>query len=261
MTSEYATRFETPKTIETDKNHSSVGPKEESGFVENKEMEDTLTGVPGERWLYKNRDTGISVYQDKYVPFTHARNSTQMPNISNLPITKDSTFAKTFRPSLINPKIKNNPLITEYKETYNKKIKEISQAENLGTAYVGPVNESAQTICEKGFVQDLDDRRRFTTTYQINHFDRIAKGKDREGYVIGGINRIDADGYVKNVKVHNSGIVNTKSELYNMDPYQARSVRFKDTFYDDHTHDHKLTLRNNLVTYQDGNPYSVKLTV
>lgn len=131
MTSEYATRFETPKTIETDKNHSSVGPKEESGFVENKEMEDTLTGVPGERWLYKNRDTGISVYQDKYVPFTHARvsfkvlkyfgllnliiftkNSTQMPNISNLPITKDSTFAKTFRPSLINPKIKNNPLIT-----------------------------------------------------------------------------------------------------------------------------------------------------
>jgi hypothetical protein len=70
MTSEYKTKYETPVTIEPDKNHSSVGPKEESGFVENKEMEDTLTGVPGERWLYNDRETGISVYQDKHVPFT-----------------------------------------------------------------------------------------------------------------------------------------------------------------------------------------------
>lgn len=70
MTSEYNTKYETPVTIEPDKNHSSVGPKEESGFVENKEMEDTLTGVPGERWLYNDRETGISVYQDKHVPFT-----------------------------------------------------------------------------------------------------------------------------------------------------------------------------------------------
>ena len=47
------------------------------------------------------------------------------------------------------------------------KPKELSQAEKLGTAYVGPVEESAQVKCEAGFIQTLDDRRRFNTTYQI----------------------------------------------------------------------------------------------
>ena len=62
--------------------------------------------------------------------------------------------------------------------------------------------------------------------------------------------------------MHNSGDINTRAELYNMDPYQARSVRFKDNYYDDHTHDHKLTLKHsNSISFFDGNPYSVKTTV
>lgn len=56
---------------------------------------------------------------------------------------------------------------SEYKETYLNKPKEITQAENLGTAYVGPVTETAQVKCEAGFIATLDDRRRFNTTYQI----------------------------------------------------------------------------------------------
>ena len=48
-----------------------------------------------------------------------------------------------------------------------KKLEYKTIAENLGTAYIGPVEESAQAICEKGFTQTLDDRRRFITTYQI----------------------------------------------------------------------------------------------
>ena len=72
MISEYKTRFETPEKIEPDKNHASIGPKEESGFVENKEMQDTLTGVGGERWYYPERQIGTSIYQDKFRPYTHA---------------------------------------------------------------------------------------------------------------------------------------------------------------------------------------------
>lgn len=95
-----------------------------------------------------------------------------------------------------------------------------------------------------------------------SHFDRVPKGKDREGYITGGVNQIVPDGYVKNVRVHNTGDRNTQAELYHMDPYQSRTVRFKDTFYDDHTHDHKLTLKHsNSISFFDGNPYSVKTAV
>ena len=68
----------------------------------------------------------------------------------------------------------------------------------------------------------------------------------------GGITKVDPDGYVKNVRVHNGGSINTGSELYYMDPYQSRSVKFRDAFYDSHNHDHKLAVRNNVVTFADG---------
>jgi hypothetical protein len=37
----------------------------------------------------------------------------------------------------------------------------------MGTAAIGHVNETAQTLCEKGFTQTFDDARRFYTNYQI----------------------------------------------------------------------------------------------
>ena len=73
MSTEYITRYEKPSPLEVDKNHASLGPKEGSGFVANKEMEDTLTGTPGERWLIRDRQTGTSIYQDKYVPYAYAK--------------------------------------------------------------------------------------------------------------------------------------------------------------------------------------------
>lgn len=86
------------------------------------------------------------------------------------------------------------------------------------------------------------------------------------------------DGYTKNVNVHNRGGLNTYAELNNMDPYQSRflllgvfywialefnflkifrSIRAKDQFYDDHSHDHKFTFKSKTVTFQENNPYSV----
>jgi hypothetical protein len=45
--------------------------------------------------------------------------------------------------------------------------KEPKLSEKLGTAFIGNINETAQTKCEKGFVQTLDDPRRFITNYQM----------------------------------------------------------------------------------------------
>lgn len=251
MSTEFATRYQGKQRPEVpDKNVSSVGPKEDSGFCENKMYEDAICGHPGERWNNFYRQTGNTVYKDKFLPYSYAQSDSQLPNISTLPATKHSTFAKTFLPSDINPRHHKFNDTTETKDEFIMRPKGTKLAEKLGTASVGNVNETAQTLCEKGFVQTLDDSRRFNTTYQINHFDMNAKGKDREGMVTGGIYGPLADGYTVNVKTHNTGNVNPYATLNNMDSYQSRSIRGLDRFYDDQTHDHKLTHTNsNVVVY------------
>ena len=73
MSTEYTAKFDEKKAPAIDKNHSSIGPKEISGFVNNKEVEDALTSLPGERWNFKNRPTGISIYQEKFLPFVFSK--------------------------------------------------------------------------------------------------------------------------------------------------------------------------------------------
>lgn len=60
-------------------------------------------------------------------------------------------------------------------------------SEKLGTAVVGPKEIGGQSHCEHGKVTTLDDPRRFITNYQIKHFDMNPSGKDREGFVSGGV--------------------------------------------------------------------------
>lgn len=49
-----------------------------------------------------------------------------------------------------------------------------------------------------------------------------AKGKDREGMVTGGIYGPLENGYTLNVKTHNTGNLNAKATLNNLDSYQSR---------------------------------------
>lgn len=58
--------------------------------------------------------------------------------------------------------------------------------------------------------------------YFSSHYDMNAKGKDREGMVTGGIHGPLPDGYTKNVKIHNTGNLNSHATLNNMDSYQSR---------------------------------------
>jgi hypothetical protein len=72
MSTEYATNYIQKKAAE--KMNPAVGPKELSGFILNKEMEDVLTGTPGERWLLNDaRPTGLSDYKVKYQPYIFPR--------------------------------------------------------------------------------------------------------------------------------------------------------------------------------------------
>jgi hypothetical protein len=58
----------------------------------------------------------------------------------------------------------------EYKEEYRgKQSKAPILSEKLGSAIIGPKEESGQTHCEKPFVQYLDDPKRFITNYQVKY--------------------------------------------------------------------------------------------
>jgi hypothetical protein len=82
MSTEYATRYVEPKNSE--KINPAIGPKEPSGFVLNKEIEDVLTNTPGERWLFNNtRPTGITDYKAKYQPYAFPRVNFTFKEINN----------------------------------------------------------------------------------------------------------------------------------------------------------------------------------
>jgi hypothetical protein len=67
--------------------------------------------------------------------------------------------------------LKSGPFVknpTEYKENYLGEQKPHGKvAEQLGQFNLGPKELGGQVRCERGFVQTLDDPRRFITNYHI----------------------------------------------------------------------------------------------
>lgn len=100
MSTETTSKFQGKQRPEVlDKNVASIGPKETSGFTMNKYYEDTISGYPGERWVNYYRPTGVTVYKDKFLPYSYAKSESQLPNISNFQATKSSPFVKHIQPS------------------------------------------------------------------------------------------------------------------------------------------------------------------
>ncbi|CAF1207171.1 unnamed protein product, partial [Rotaria sp. Silwood1] len=111
----------------------------------------------------------------------------------------------------------------------------------MGNLNIGPKEITGSIRNDNGHIQTFDDPRRFITTYQMNHFDMNPKGRDREGYVAGGIQKPRSSGFSEDTKISNP-LDNFRDERithYHLDPYQVRSLRARDPFFDDTTHDNK----------------------
>ena len=61
-----------------------------------------------------------------------------------------------------------------------------------------------------------------------SHFDMNRKGRDREGYVIGGVQQPRSSGFTEDTKVLNplSSFVDERVTRYGLDPYQVRYVHW-----------------------------------
>lgn len=273
MSTEFRARFDLDKNLRDvpRKINGETGPKETSGFVENKIVTDALTELKGERWMMdEKRPTGVTVNQDKYPDFAYPKNDDiTLPNISNVDGTQNTNYTKWYTQSDVNPNRNDQAKFnnTEFKTNFYQKPFQNPQpkvAEDKGTSHQGPKELGGQSKCERGFVQTMDDPRRFTSSYSIDHYAMNPRGKDREGYVAGGVNKGEMDnGYFKNVKTHHdkTNALNTGAQLYAMDSYQSRSLRANDRFAADGTHGHKLASSNHpSVTFAvDNNAHSAKL--
>jgi hypothetical protein len=72
MNTEYETNYLKHEPFKLT-NEIKVGPKEDSGYVVNKEKEDVLTNAPGERWNLRSRQTGNTIYQEKFKSYGYLK--------------------------------------------------------------------------------------------------------------------------------------------------------------------------------------------
>ncbi|CAF3397072.1 unnamed protein product [Rotaria socialis] len=222
-----------------------VGPKQSSGFISNTEIE-PLTTTLGERWNFRSRPIGGSEYKDKFPLYDYPKGDDPLLTVvgTNTKISSDRVINNFVLPTSEGPYAGGifAPDSTEYREHY---LARQFLPEKMGNLNIGPKESSGPIINEYGYVQTFDDPRRFITTYQTNHFDMNRKGRDREGYVVGGIQNPRPTGFTKNNKLSNpvDNFLDERVTHYRLDPYQVRSLRARDPFFDDATHDNKGRLQ------------------
>ncbi|CAF4433307.1 unnamed protein product [Rotaria sp. Silwood2] len=222
-----------------------VGPKESSGFVSNTEIE-PITTTEGERWHYRSRPIGDSEYKDKFPQFDYPKGDDPLLTVigTNTKISSDRVINNFVLPTGEGPYAGGlfAPDSTEYRKHY---LGNQFLPEKMGNLNIGPKETTGPISNETGYVKTFDDPRRFITSYQINHFDMNRKGRDREGYVVGGIQQPRATGFTENNKISSTldNYVDERITHYRLDPYQVRSLRGRDPFFDDTTHDNKGRLQ------------------
>ncbi|CAF2083264.1 unnamed protein product [Rotaria socialis] len=240
----YGSNFAKPAQLEP-VTVGQVGPKETSGFVANTEIE-PLTATTGERWHYHTRPTGSSEYKDRFPQYDYPKGDDPLLTVidTNTKISSDRVINNFVLPTGDGPYAGGSfgPDSTEYRQRY---VGNQFLPEKMGQLNIGPKETTGTTRNDNGFNQQFDDPRRFITTYQMNHFDMNAKGRDREGYVVGGVQKPRATGFSQDTKTANP-LDNFRDERvtrYHLDSYQVRSLRARDPFFADATHDNKGRLQ------------------
>lgn len=63
-------------------------------------------------------------------------------------------------------------------------------------------------------------------SYSISHFDKNPKGRDREGYVVGGVQKPRPSGFTEDTKLSNpyDNFRDERVTRFHLDPYQVRYV-------------------------------------
>ncbi|XP_013385451.1 protein phosphatase 1 regulatory subunit 32 [Lingula anatina] len=278
MTTETKERFKGQPSERMDTTMKTLGPNEETGFTHAYNVEPVTyhPGSPykGDRPGYiTDRPTGRSIMKTHFQPSEFLHGGEPLPTI---PIGSERgtgfTAGTKARPVFVNrvmgdaydkaddmPRAKlertkkQDP--TEYmnmthpnnytslaKDTFlGQQRPDKTEADRLETTGVGFKELTGFSENNDRFVQTSDNPRRFITHYATRFPDPTPEDKEREGHCRGGVHLQKSDGFTKSTAVHSYGPdINTTATLRSLHPYVGRSIRARDSYFDDHTHDLKL---------------------
>ncbi|XP_002129024.3 stabilizer of axonemal microtubules 4 [Ciona intestinalis] len=280
MRSETFSKFLGEPTASLDVHYKDVGPNEDSGFTHNKNIEpitfreddDHKNIISGSQ---TDRPTGVSVTDTSFNPWFDANGREPLPSITQRSSHETGFVREKSRElySCKNPR-KAFTGIREVPPLVAERIKKKDPAEYLNllhphnkksvtfATYLGKqkMDQSEEELLNRDKMGDQEltghcrnndryletedtDPQRYLTNYNLRHFDMNPEGKDREGWVMGGVQNAEEDGYCRDFCVHSMGRVEDMTrKLQRLQPYVARSIKKRDTFFVDHTHQHKVTI-------------------
>lgn len=277
MSTENKVRYQGMPTERVDVSNKTVGQKQGSGYTHAYNVE-PITFHPGSPHkneypgFFTYRPTGVSVMKTAYLPSQFMDGGEKLPVITNRSV-RDTGFthekAKPLYvnrvmgdaytklgqvPSAVGERIQkvdpaeylnmthpdNHSTITK-KSFQGQQRPTPAESEKLGRYFVGNKELSGYSDNnDKPQVQLPVEPYRWVTHYDTRFYDMNPKGKARAGRTFGNIHDQLPDGFTKSTAVHAFGPeLDTTEQLRKLHPYVARSIKARDRYYDDHTHDAK----------------------
>lgn len=260
-----------------DTSGKDVGPKEDTGFT-HAYNDEPITFIPGNPhkndrpgWN-TNRPTGISMMKTSFLPSQYPRGNEPFHTVTygsergsgfvrekprpmyvhrvmgdayekagDIPDLRLQRTQKADPTEYFNMQHPNNYSTITMDTFKGQQQPSLSEPDRLGRTYVGNKQLSGYSENNDRFVAVDDNPSRFITHYMTRFRDRTEMGLDREGHCRGGVQDQKPDGFTKSTTVHSLGTEYDSTEtIRRLQPYVARSIKARDVFFDDHTHDAKL---------------------
>lgn len=277
-TTETKVRFRGDPLDHGDLNRRAIGMKEESGFTHNHNVEPVQFhpdyAFKGDVPDYMTeRPTGMSITKTHFLPTSIPDGSEPFPRIAvrsdqesgynNCTKPKqdfacrilgdaydkaeNQTSAKLERTKKQDPMeylnmIHPNNYSSVMKTTLlGKQQPDGTVSDMLGRMSIGFKEETGFTQNNYKYSWRKDNPARFITDYQSRFMDRRPVGVDAEGHTWGGTLPPPGDGFTKNTVYHGTTPkFDTTAIIRNLDPYVSRSIKARDTYFDDHIYDYKM---------------------
>lgn len=280
MSTETHTNFPGIPNQRMDTSTKTVGYKEGSGFTHAYSDEpitfnpmEAHEGMRDPRWTH--RPTGFSIMKKDFLPVEYLHGNEKLPTLSHgsersTGFTHGTKARPVFYSKLgeeytklgdLHPRIqekmkKMDP--AEYSNMANpstfssiakisfkgKQRTDPTEAERLGNVSLGTKELTGYSENNDQYfetAETAESLRRFNTHYNAKHYDMNPRGDDRKGRTEGNVFTQLPNGFTKGTSVHSFGPeIDTTAELRWQKPYVARSIKARDPYHDDHTHDAKM---------------------
>ncbi|XP_072045830.1 stabilizer of axonemal microtubules 4-like [Amphiura filiformis] len=277
MTTENKVGYKGTQSIRADTSTKTVGKKEGSGYTHAYNVEPITfhSGSPHKNQypgFYTDRPTGRSMMKTAFQPSLYMKGDEKLPVITNRSERETGFTHEKAKPLYVNRVMTDaytkRDQVPEAMETRTRKADPAeylnmtnpdnhssiamksfqgvqrpapSEHEKLGRYYVGNKELSGYSNnTREPQLEHPPEPFRWITHYDTKHYDMNPKGKARAGRTFGAVMAQLPDGFTKSTAVHAFGpALDTTAQLRNLHPYVARSIKARDVYYDDHTHDVK----------------------